>query len=182
MNKWFSKIVLKLCGWTATEYPNIDKCVIGIAPHTSMWDFLWGKLFLGLHGVKAQILIKKEMFFFPLGPILKMMGGIPVDRRKPKGLVEDIRLMFSSQSKLVIAITPEGTRARTTRWKKGFINIAQAAGVPILVGFIDYKTKQVGILDQISANGEIDTILQQYKDFYKNISAKHIEKFTLDNE
>jgi len=75
MNKWFSKIVLKLCGWTATEYPNIDKCVIGIAPHTSMWDFLWGKLFLGIHGVKAKILIKKEMFFFPLGPILKMMGS-----------------------------------------------------------------------------------------------------------
>ena len=182
MNKWLSKTVLKLFGWTPTEYPNVDKCVVAVAPHTSMWDFLMGTLFLGTIGIKAKVFIKKEMFVFPLGPILKMFGGIPVDRSKPKGLVEDISLMFSSKSKLVIAITPEGTRAKTTRWKKGFINIAQAVEVPILIGFIDYKTKQVGILDMMSEKGEINDVMNKYKSFYKNITAKHPDKFTLDDE
>ncbi len=177
MSKIIASLILKIFGWHTTDFPNIDKCVVGVAPHTSMWDFLWGRVFLVSKSIKPKILIKKEMFTFPLGTILKGLGGVPVDRSKPKGLTDMVVNKMKSSDKFVLAITPEGTRAKTNNWKKGFIHIARAADVPIVVGFIDYKNKKLGVLDIMSADGDVEDIMCKFKAYYKNIKGKHPERF-----
>jgi 1-acyl-sn-glycerol-3-phosphate acyltransferase len=182
MSKYIASLILKLFGWNSTNFPDVEKCVIGVAPHTSMWDFFWGRVYIISKGYKPKILIKKEMFYFPLGIILKLLGGIPVDRSKPKGLTEMVAEKFKASETFVIAITPEGTRAKTSNWKKGFIHIARAANVPIVVGFIDYKEKELGVLDIMSPDGEVDDLMFKFKQYFTNINGKHPERFTNEHK
>ncbi len=177
MKAKLSLFILRLFRWKSTEFPEVGNCVVAVAPHTSMWDFIWGKLYIVSKGRIALTLIKKEMFRFPLGGILRVMGAVPVDRTSPQGLARQIPLLLAGNTKLLIAITPEGTRKKVENWKKGFIHIAKAADVPIVVGFIDYKTRRLGVLGVIDSSGEPDDIMQQFKKMFVGISAKHPERF-----
>ena len=81
MGKRFSKLYLRTFKWKYNDFPDVDKAVVLMAPHTSMWDFVLGKIYFSAQGRQATILIKKEAFFWPVGYFLKKMGGIPVDSR-----------------------------------------------------------------------------------------------------
>ncbi len=177
MKKRFSKWLIKVFKWEYSPFPEIKACVVAMAPHTSLWDFVWGKLYFVANGKKSYFLIKKEVFKFPLGPILKWMGGIPVDRTSPKGLAKDLPKLFKENPNLMITITPEGTRTKTTKWKKGFIYIAQAAKVPIVVGYIDFKKKKMGVIDIMSYEGNPDDIMKEFKRKFHGISGKFPEQF-----
>lgn len=182
MKAKLSAFILRMFKWESTEFPDVGNCVVAVAPHTSMWDFIWGKLYIVSQGRTAITLIKKEMFRFPFGIMLRMMGAVPVDRTSPQGLARQLPELFACNSKILIAITPEGTRKKVPNWKKGFIHIAKAANVPIVVGFIDYRTKKLGVLGVIESSGDTDEIMQQFKKKFIGITAKHPERFTTGYE
>ena len=141
------RALLRWFGWKLGPHNGVElpKCVICVAPHTSNWDFVIGKLFYTSIGLTAGFLMKKDWFFFPLNLIFKSMGGIPVNRDKRTSLTDQVVEMFQTHDRFQVAITPEGTRKRVDEWKKGFYYIALKAQVPILIGYMDYGKKEVGI-------------------------------------
>lgn len=175
LSKWF----LKLGGWTIRGVipPGSKKAVIIAAPHTSMWDFVIGRLAYGAIGVKVKFLIKKEIFFFPVGPILKWLGGIPVDRSKNQRLVEQAVSWFDKSESLFVVITPEGTRKPNPNWKRGFYYIARRADLPVALGYIDYAKKEGGIGKVMNLSGDMKKDMEEIKRFYQNVTPRHPEKF-----
>lgn len=178
---WFSRSILRLVGWKVDiTVPNYPKCIICVAPHTSNWDFILGKLAYASVGRKAGFLMKASWFFFPLGLIFKAMGGIPVPRRKGSSLVETIVARFNASKRMALAITPEGTRSRTTEWHHGFLHIAREAGVPIVLGAIDFRTKEISIRETFTPMGDTEADLRRIKAYYKGFTGKYPEKFTTE--
>lgn len=176
--------LLRLMGWkvsvTAPDYP---KCIICVAPHTSNLDFILGKLAYAAVGRHAGFLMKETWFFWPLGCLFKAIGGIPVPRRKKRSsLTRAVIDRFNSSSRLQLAITPEGTRSRTSRWHTGFLHIAAEANVPIELGVIDFKTKTISIDHVLETTGDIDTDLRRVKQFYKPFTGRYPNKFTAEDE
>lgn len=150
-----------------------------MAPHTSMWDFVYGFLGFMALGYRSGYLIKKEMFFFPLGLLLKALGAIPVNRQSATSLVLHITEMFNKKDEFILTITPEGTRNLVRNWKKGYYYIARNTGIPIYFGFLDYKKKIGGIGPGIMPTNDYEKDLKIIEDFYKDIHARHPEKFSL---
>ena len=119
------------------------------------------------------------MFFFPTGGLLKSFGGIPVDRSKRNDAVENVAKLFEQYDSLYITIAPEGTRKLNHHWKKGYYYIAYKAEVPIALGFIDYKVKEIGIGKFFTPSGNYEEDFKMIEDFYRGKGAKHPELFNL---
>ena len=166
-------------GWkcVSTEGVVTPKCVVCVAPHTSNWDFIVGKLFYTSLGYTAGFLIKKEWFFFPFNLIFKSMGGVPVDRGKRTSVTEQVAQMFNEREWFQIAITPEGTRKRVKEWKKGFYFIAQKAQVPIMVDYFDYAKKEVGSKGLFYPTGDVEKDILEIRKMYNGVSGRHPENF-----
>jgi 1-acyl-sn-glycerol-3-phosphate acyltransferase len=181
MLAWLSKIVLGIFGWKTNGAlpPGIKKAVLIVAPHTSYWDFVIGRLTFWAARTKVKVLIKDEVFFFPLGLLLRWLGGIPVARGKKNNMVDQVVDYFSHSEKLTVVITPEGTRRIVRQWKKGFYMIALEAKVPIALGFVDYKNKTGGIGPLIYPTGDFDKDMNQIYGFYKDKTGKYPERFHL---
>lgn len=177
--KIIAGFLLKLMGWKINPYlPTEEKYVLAIAPHTSFWDFIIGRLAFYKLGVPAKFFIKKEFFTFPIARLLVKMGGIPIDRSQAKNVVYYASTLLKKEKKLVLTITPEGTRKYTEKWKKGFYYIALHAQTPLYLAYLDYKKKEGGFLPPafpISGDYEKDIIEIQKK--YKGIQAKFPENF-----
>lgn len=183
MMKLISKWYLHRIGWTINgEMPkDIKKCVIVAAPHTSNLDFIIGRAgFFVMNLNKVRFLIKKELFFFPLGAILKSLGGYPVDR-KQNNVVKEMTSTFQKEDTFYLLVTPEGTRKLVKVWKKGFYHIALSANVPIILSYVDYAKKEGGIGPIIYPSGDYEKDFEIIKNFYKNISAKYPENFTFSS-
>jgi 1-acyl-sn-glycerol-3-phosphate acyltransferase len=179
-----STILLRLFGWRIQGNlpPEIKKCVVVVAPHTSMWDFVWGRLAWYKLRLRVRFLIKKELFSFPLGILVKGLGGIPVDRSKSGGMVDYVADLFSKYDSLYITITPEGTRKLNPHWKRGFYFIAVKAKVPIALGVLDYKEKSGGVGMIFTPSGDFESDFKMIEDFYRGKGAKHPEKYNLSVE
>lgn len=184
MLRIFAWFILKLMGWKITSVmpPGTKKCVIAVAPHTSYWDFVIGRLAYWYMGIKARFLIKKEAFRFPVKRLLKNMGGIPVDRGKSRKMVEQVVELFNQADSFILVITPEGTRKPVKHWKKGFYYIALQARVPIALGYVDYKKKEGGVGKVIYPDGNINEQMKEIKAFYRGKTGKYPENFFLDDE
>lgn len=155
------------------DVPIEDKCVICVAPHTSNWDLIIGKLFYNSTKQKTHFLIKKEWFFFPLGSFFRSIGGIPVDRSKRTSITDQVVELFAKNTHFRIGITPEGTRKATSKWRMGFYYIAQKAGVPIQLAYIDYAKKEAGIGKYFYPTGDVEADMVEIKAFYKGIKGKN---------
>lgn len=179
MKKALSKFILRMFGWKCTSTEGVDtpKCVICVAPHTSNWDFIVGKLFYTSIGLTAGFLIKKEWFFFPFNLIFKSMGGVPVDRGKRTSVTEQVAQMFAENERFQIAITPEGTRKRVNDWKKGFYFIAQKAQVPILIAYFDYAKKEVGSKGLFYPTGDAEKDILAIRKMYNGVAGCHPENY-----
>ncbi len=177
--KKFSKFILtKILGWKVINtFPNIPKCIIVVAPHTSNWDFIIGKLAYSSLGRTANFLIKKEWFDFPFNLFFKSIGGIPVERNKNTALTTVLAAEFEKHDKLQLAITPEGTRKPVQEWKKGFYFIAVKAKVPLLLIGLDYSKKEASILDIFYPANNYREDIVKIKAYYKDIKGKHPENF-----
>ena len=174
-----SRFILKIAGWKYLKtVEDIDKSVICVAPHTSNWDFIMGKLFYSaIGGTQSSFLMKKEWFFFPIGALLKSMGGIPVDRSKKSSVTDQVAQEFSKHTFFHIAITPEGTRKYVKEWKKGFYHIALKAKVPIQLAYMDYKKKEIGITKVVYPTGNEAADIKEIKAFYADKKGRFPEKF-----
>lgn len=176
----FSKIFLRIKGWKLEgEKPELKKYIIVMAPHTSQSDFFMGKMFGSIKRIKPKFLIKKEAFWFPLGLILRKMGGIPVDRKNNKHLAEDLVKNFTNSEEFILIIAPEGTRKRVKRWKRGFHHIASAANVPLVLSFVDYKTKTIGLGPTIYPTDDYKADLEIIKNFYRDMEGLKPDQFTV---
>lgn len=178
--------ILRLLGWKLTvTVPDYPKCIICVAPHTSNWDFILGKLAYAAVGRRAGFLMKEDWFFWPLGPIFRAIGGIPVPRSSREGresLTASVIRRFKESARLHLAITPEGTRSLTRRWHTGFLRIAYGADVPVVLGVLDFGKKEINIEYTMTLTGDVDKDLRAVKDFYSGATGKYPEKFSTEDE
>ena len=155
------------------------KCVIALAPHTSNWDFIIGKLYTTAIGESNMFLMKKEWFFWPLGILMRRMGGIPVYRDKKMRVTDSVAEQAKQSEIFRICVTPEGTRKPNADWKKGFYYIALKANIPILLYGLDFKTRRIVCTKKVIPNGDVDNQLLEIKDYFRDFTGKHPEKFVL---
>lgn len=179
--KLLGRFLMKIIGWklVGSYPPEIKKCVILAAPHTSNWDFVIGRFAYWALDVPVKFLIKKEAFDHPLGWAIVKMGGIPVDRNKNNNLVGSVAEIFDEYDELNVIVTPEGTRKLAMEWKRGYYYIAQMAEVPIVMGFVDYKKKEGGFGPVLYPTGDYDKDFEFIKSFYKEKTARYPENFSL---
>lgn len=172
-----------LFGWlgfteTVTE-PLPPKCIIALAPHTSNWDFIIGNLYSGTKSYRSEFLMKKEWFFWPMGILMRKLGGIPVYRSKQMRSTDIIAERAKNSSTFRLCITPEGTRKAQADWKKGFYYIALKANIPILLYGLDYAEKRIVCTKTIIPNGNIEEQMKEIKDYYKNFKGLHPKQFKI---
>lgn len=172
------KFILRIWGWKVEkDVPEIDKYVIVGAPHTSNYDFILTMIFFLSKGIKISFFIKKEWFRFPFVKLFNALGGIAVDRDKKNRLIDQMVDLFNSNKRLFLIITPEGTRRKVSHWKRGFYYIAKASNVPIVLAYLDYKYKKLGVGPVFYASDDVEADILKTKQFYKNINPKFPEKF-----
>ncbi len=137
---------LRMTGWRLTgEFPDVPKAVIVVAPHSSNWDGFHGLAMKQVVGIDISFLAKKQLFWWPLGPILRAAGAVPIDRGASGDLVGQAVQQFAQHERFWLGVAPEGTRKTVDRWKSGFWRIARAAQVPIVTAYFHYPEKRAGI-------------------------------------
>ncbi|MBT8333192.1 MAG: lysophospholipid acyltransferase family protein, partial [Deltaproteobacteria bacterium] len=172
-----SQFILRVIGWQAiSTIPPLEKYLLVGAPHTTNWDFPLTLLALSSLGVKFNWVAKHTLFWWPLGLFLRVIGGIPVDRSGGMAFLKQAIELYKERDKLILAIAPEGTRSRTSHWKSGFYVIARKANVPIVLGSIDYPTKQITIGMVLMPSGNIEKDFKRIREFYRGKEGKYPEK------
>ena len=170
--------LFRLTGWEGLYIdPGVAKYVIVVWPHTSNWDFPIGFIFSRAYPLPSpHFLGKDSVFRGPLGPVMRWMGGIPIDRSQRGNVVEQVAEVFNQREALAVAVTPEGTRGKTLYWKTGFYYIALAAHVPIVFGIIDYSRKRITYGQSIIPSGDIDADLDRIRAICGDVKGRHPEK------
>ena len=172
-----------LFGWMGyreevTE-PFPKKYIIALAPHTSNMDFIIGMLYCHAKGFTCNFLMKKEWFFWPLGILMRKLGGIPVYRNKKQGMTDIAAQKAQEMDTFRLCITPEGTRKPTTEWKRGFYYIALKANLPILLYGLDYERKLVKCTRTFLPTGNVEKDMAEIKTYFKEFTGRHPEKFKI---
>lgn len=170
-------------GWqTDITVPQRRKSIICVAPHTSNWDFIVGMVFKKATGLSACFLMKQDWFFWPLGPVLKALGGIPTDRSRHQHLTDYLAGILTGADAMHLAITPEGTRSRNNHWKRGFYFVALKAGVPVQLYTIDYRNKVISCHKEIVPSGDIEADYKIINAYYAPLKAcaRYPDKFCVD--
>ncbi|WP_300439759.1 1-acyl-sn-glycerol-3-phosphate acyltransferase [Christiangramia sp.] len=178
--QWFARLIFfKILGWKLENdfNPEIKKCVIIVAPHTSSYDFLIGILVRKIMGIQINFVGKKELFKPPFGWYFKAVGGAPIDRSGMKKKVDAIAEIFNKKEVFRLAMSPEGTRKKTDKWKTGFYYIAVKANVPIILVSFDYGNKLVKISKAYSPTGDFKKDFTEIFSFYEGVEGKVSENF-----
>jgi 1-acyl-sn-glycerol-3-phosphate acyltransferase len=163
-------------GWQVRVQPPPPRCVVIGAPHTSGWDLPLTLLMMLAAGLRLRWIGKDTLFRGPVGWLLRALGGIPVNRRSRGNFVEQMAAAFRANESLMLAILPEGTRSATRYWKTGFYYIALSAGVPIVLGYADYRRRVVGLGPVLQPTGDIQADFETIRAFYSGITGKHPER------
>lgn len=180
----FCELSLKLMGWKVLNGPAPSKKAILIgAPHTSAWDFIISYLYYASVGGVLNTVIKKEYFFWPIGILLKKLGGIPIDRSRGVSVIKQIIQEMNSKDTIHLAITPEGTRQATKRWKGVFHAISKATGATVYLSVFDFGRKEVGWIKLFELTNDVEDDLRRIKAFYREygVVARHPELFTSED-
>ena len=168
--------VLALFGWKVDlVQPPGPKGILVVYPHTSNWDFPIGYLTKLAMGLPLSWVGKDSLFRWPVGGLLRRMGGIPVNRRARTGLIGQLRQEFERRDWMWLAIAPEGTRSHVPHWKSGFYRLALAAGVPVGLAFIDYRTRTVGLHEYVALTGDPEADMARIREVYADKVGKHPE-------
>ena len=171
-----AKFILRISGWTATgDVPNLEKAIFIAAPHTSNWDGFWLLVCKVALDVELRFLAKPTLFWWPLGSLLRWFGAMPIDRSQATSTVQLMIDIFEQEEHLFLALAPEGTRKLQPYWKTGFYKIARAAKIPIILAYIDYPRKKMGIGPELRTSGDVDKDLAFIRDFYKPHAGRHPE-------
>ncbi|MCZ6856142.1 MAG: 1-acyl-sn-glycerol-3-phosphate acyltransferase [Gammaproteobacteria bacterium] len=162
------RLLFRVMGWRIEgEFPNQSKLIVAVAPHTSNTDFFLAMAIVSGLGLHASYFAKQSLFKFPLRPLMVALGGIPVDRSSSQGLIGQMVEHFEKTEKLVLGITPEGTRGKVGEWKRGFALIAQAANVPILPAILDVESKVVRFEKLITEVSDVDQVISTMQELAK---------------
>jgi 1-acyl-sn-glycerol-3-phosphate acyltransferase len=172
--------MMTLTGWTFEGVlPDVPKFVMIIAPHTSNWDFIVGLWAYFALGFKASFLGKHTIFKWPLGPFMRWLGGIPVERSVSRDRVSERVHVFDSSEQLILIIAPEGTRKFVPEWKTGFYHVANKARVPIVPVAFDFENHVIRLFPSFQTTGDAERDIDALQDLYRGIKGKHPENFAL---
>jgi 1-acyl-sn-glycerol-3-phosphate acyltransferase len=172
-----ARLALSAIGWTCLDLPQRPaKAVVIGYPHTSNWDFPVGLLGMMALGLNARWVGKDALFRGPAGPVMRWLGGIPVNRREPAGFVDAIAARIRQEKRFMLVIAPEGTRSLRPGWKSGFYRIARAADVPVLVGIVDYSQRHIGLVACITLSGNMDDDMARIADCYRDCRGLRPER------
>ena len=166
-------VALRILGWRVEgEFPNLPKLVLIAAPHSSNWDFIVGvavKLALRL---KVSFLGKDALFRFPLGVLMRTLGGIPVDRSSRNAMVDAIVAEFARRPQLLLTIAPEGTRKQVERWRTGFYHIAHGARVPIVPVAFNWARRSIQIGTPFIPTGDVEADLPRLQAHFSGVARR----------
>lgn len=154
--RWIMIGLMRLTGWrfTGADFPDIRKFVLIVAPHTSNWDFPLGMMAMYALGIRGTFLGKDTLFKFPLGLLMRFLGGFPVDRSARSDVVTQTVELVERSERVIIVLSPEGTRKLTPRWRSGFYWIALKSGIPILPIAFDFSRKAIHVLPLFEPTGD----------------------------
>lgn len=177
-------IFLKVLGWKLVgDFPReLKKYVVIGAPHTSWKDFPVAMLARSSYGVTINFIAKASLFKPPFGFIFRALGGAPVNRSKSTNKVDAIVAVFNEKEEFRLALSPEGTRAKTTQWKTGFYYIAKGANVPIVMFAFDFKNKQIIVAPPYYLTDDMHKDMNHVYDFYRNVQGAKPELFSVPKE
>lgn len=167
------RFILRLRGWGFEgSVPNVSKAVIIVAPHTSNWDFLVGVAAMFAMGLRSCFLGKHTLFKWPLGSMMRWLGGVPVDRRSARGVVDETVQLFAATDHLILGLSPEGTRRSVDRWKTGFYWVAFKAAVPIVPVAFDYNRRLIRFGELFDPSGDLEADLRVLEQFFDGIEGR----------
>lgn len=173
---WYA--LFRLIGWKATYYdPGTNKYICVVWPHTSNLDFFIGFIFSRAYPLpNPNFFAKDSLFKGTFGPIWRWLGGIPVVRDRSTNFVDQVAAEFQRRDKIMIAITPEGTRKHTEYWRSGFYYIALAAKTPLVLGSMDYSKRLITYGKTLMPTGDLDADLERIREFYAGVMGRHPER------
>ncbi len=167
LKQWIGKAFLRVAGWkTDGERPAQDRYVIIAAPHTSNWDLPFMLAMAFVYDIPVKWMGKHTMFEAPFGPFFEWLGGIPIVRHRPGGVVGQMIEHFENNESLVLMVPAEGTRSHVDYWKSGFYHIARSADVPVILSFLDFGKKVGGIGPAIDITGDFRADMDKIREFY----------------
>lgn len=178
-----SLTLLRLGGWKVEGAlpPQAVKSVLIAAPHTSNWDLPYTLMLAFALRLRVYWMGKQSIFRAPFGGLMRWLGGIPVNRSQSSNLVaSSAQAMREAEGPMQLIIPPEGTRGRTRHWKTGFYFIAQQAGVPIVLAFVDFGRKVGGLGPLFQPTGDVDADMARIKAFYAPIQGKNADQFDVE--
>ncbi|HWS57338.1 MAG TPA: 1-acyl-sn-glycerol-3-phosphate acyltransferase [Actinotalea sp.] len=165
VRRWVARTTFRLIGWQHVGTVPRTGIILG-APHTSNWDLVLTVLVLWADGVEPRMLVKQEVFWWPLGALLRALGAIPTDRRGGAGLVRSLVAEAQSDQGFALVLAPDGTRTRTDHWKSGFYRLSRETGLPVTLGFLDGPTRTAGVGPTIQLTGDVRADMDVVRAFY----------------
>ena len=168
MDRIIFYLILRLLRWNIEEL-QIDRdrgAILAFFPHESNFDAVLGFLTFKISGLRAKTLAKKELFRFPFGVIMRIFGGIPVDRSSNSNMVSQMIKKFEEDPAFILAIAPEGTRKRAGMVKSCFWYIAKGANVPIHLFMIDKKNRRIRRLETVNPQGTYEEDIKKIANIY----------------
>ena len=175
--KWLAYRYWRMRGWSFHgEFPDIPKMIAIGAPHTTNWDFVLYLAALHYYRVRATFIGKHTLFRWPFGWFFRWFGGIPVDRSKSGGIVGEVARAFENTERMILVMAPEGTRNPAAYWKTGFVKIAEAADVPVVLASVDFERRQLTIGPTIEYQDDIVEFMDHVRAFYDDKQGLYPEK------
>ena len=172
-----SLVAFRLIGWKAVGDPHqADKYVLIAEPHTSNVDVPLMMAASFILRLKLHWIGKETLFVGWKGPIIRWIGGLPISRAGGENEVARVARLFEGREKLALAIAPQGTRAHKDKWRTGFYWIAVGANVPVLTGFLDYKTRRAGVGPLFHPTGNVEEDIQDMRKFYAGMVGRNPER------
>lgn len=178
VGSWVAEAFLRVTGWeTEGERPRSPKVVLIAAPHTSNWDLAYLLALATRYDMRLHWMGKHTLFRGPMGWVMRAVGGIPVYRHERRSMVQQMADAFAEREVLVLTVPPEGTRRRAEHWKSGFYHIARSAGVPLVLGYLDYARKRGGFGPEFHPTGDVAADMARIRAFYADKTGRHPDCF-----
>jgi 1-acyl-sn-glycerol-3-phosphate acyltransferase len=172
IKRWIGEAFLRVAGWQMDgERPAVDRYVIIASPHTSNWDMPFMLAMAFVYDIPVRWMGKHTLFKAPFGPFFKRLGGIPIVRHRPGGVVGQMVEHFENNESLVLMVPAEGTRSHVEYWKSGFYHIARKANVPVVLSYLDVGKKVGGIGPAVDLTGDMSADMDKIREFYAGMTG-----------
>ena len=171
---WLGRGSARLLGFEIVgPMPDEPKMVVLSGPHTSNWDFVHMVNASLVYRADIRVMAKESLFRFPLGPLVRAAGAMPIDRSSSHGVVDQMVALFERSERLLLVVPAAGTRRRRDHWKSGFYWVAHRAQVPIALSYIDYDNKRAGFRGVVRTTGDVSADMDRVRAMYADIRGKH---------